>query len=290
MGNCSLNPTPLVQVGNYEFNPNDLINEGHHGLMFQGSPRDNQMFEIAVKQISYDLKRETFSLIEEELKKLMIPSHKNIARYIDYYYNRRDEKLYFIIEFCAHGSLENIIEGPTKHNLTENLQTSLSYCKQIVNGVVALHEAGIIHENLRAHNILIHYDTLKISDFGLTELERISTGQRRKKYSIYKAPELMQINPNITNKCDIWSMGVIMYQIVYKNRPLEVINGQYKVGALESGKCPLLDDLIARCIQVDPEMRISSSEVKEHPFMDTTLSGRKTGSNVRFSTDSLFKR
>ena len=290
MGNCSLNPTPLVQVGEYEFNPNDVISEGQHGPLFQGSPRNNQMFEIAVKQISYDLKPETFGFIEEVLKKLMVPNHKNIARYIDYYYNRKDQKLYFIMEFCAHGSLQNIIQGPTKHNLTEDLRTSLGYCQQIVNGVLALHDAGIIHENLRAHNILIHYDTLKISDFGLTELERLSTEKKRKRYSIYKAPELMHNNPDITKKCDIWSMGVIMYQIVYKNRPLEVINGQYSIGALESGKCPLLDDLITKCIQMDPKMRISSSESREHPFMSINLGDRKTFTNERLSTESPFKR
>jgi len=174
MGNCNITPIPLIEVGDYEFNPNEVIGAGHHGVLFQGSPKNDRLFEIAVKQVNHTFDPNSFPKIESILQKLMSVSHENLTHYIDYYYNDKEAKLYIMIEFCAHGSLHDLIQNQPKFNPLRSLKTSLSYCKQIINGIIALHHKEIIHENLRPQNILIHYDTLKISDFGMTELERLS--------------------------------------------------------------------------------------------------------------------
>jgi len=267
MGNCAVNPAPLVQVGDYEFNPNDIIGAGHHGIMFQGSPRKDKLFEIAVKVINHSFSTRNYNQIQELLKKLCSVHHENIAHYIDYHYNSKEKKLCLIIEFCAHGSLQDLLNSTPTSNHYADVRKNIQYCHQIIAGLSALHQKGVTHGSLRPHNILIHYDVLKISDFGLTELEKLSVEGAKKKYSIFKAPELFKGAEVITEKCDIWSLGVIMYQLVYRIRPLEVQAGEYKLFDLHTGKCPELDDLIAKCLKINPEERISSEELRRHPFI-----------------------
>jgi len=268
MGNCSISPTPLIQVGEYEFNPNDIIGAGHHGVLFQGSPRKDKLFEIAVKQINHSFDPKHFKEVETILKKLQTIHHENVAHYIDYYYNAKEAKLYLIIEFCAHGNLNDLIQTDNRSNPLDDLKKNVAYCHQIIAGLVALHEKGIYHGNLRPHNILIHYDILKISDFGLIELEKLSVEGAKKKYSIYKAPELFRGSDEINEKCDIWSLGVIMHQLIYKKRPVEVQGGQYKLNlSNRQGKCDALDDLIEKCLKVNPEERISTEELRKHAFI-----------------------
>ena len=277
MGICSISPTPLIQVGEYEFNPNDIIGAGHHGVLFQGSPRKDKLFEIAVKQINHSFDPAHFKEIETILKKLQTVHHENIAHYIDYYYDAKEIKLYLIIEFCAHGNLNDLIQTDHRATPFEDLKRNVGYCHQIIAGLVALHEKGIYHGNLRPHNILIHYDILKISDFGLNELEKLSVEGIKRKYSIYKAPELFRGSEEINEKCDIWSLGVIMHQLIYKTRPVDVQGGQYKLNlSNQRGKYEVLDDLIERCLKVDPQERISTAELRRHPFISFSPSFTKS--------------
>lgn len=268
MGNCNMQPAPLIQVGEYEFDPNDVLGAGHHGMLFQGSPKNDKLFEIAVKQINHKFDVEGLQQAKVLFTKLASVDHENIARYIDYYYENKEGKLYLIIEFCAHGNLHDLMQSDLKFSPLSNLKVALKYCQQIIKGLLAIHEKNIIHQNLRPHNILVNYDTMKISDFALNELEKCSVNKEiSHKLSIYRAPELATGKTEPTQRCDIWSLGVIMYQLLYKNRPVEILSREYKLSEIKTGKCLVLDDLISRCLKVNPEERIGTEALKRHLFV-----------------------
>ena len=267
MGLCNSSASPFIEIGDYEFNPNDLIGTGQDGPLFQGSPKKNRLFEVAVKQVNRTFNSENYEQVEQVLKKLMTPNDTNVARYIDYYYSNENTKLYLIIEFCAHGNLSNIIQNPIKISPSEDLMIGLGYCKQLIKGLQILHDNNIIHGNLKPHSVLVHYDILKISDYGMLNLEKLSIEGTKKKFSIYKSPEMFLERPELTEKSDIWSLGVIMYQIVYKARPLDINNGKHRITGIKTGKCEQFDDLIGKCLKLDPEARIGPDELRRHPFL-----------------------
>ena len=267
MGNCSVQSSPYIQVGNYEFDPRDVIHMSHHGVLFQGTPVDDKFFEIAIKQVYYSFDERHIPQIESVMKKLRSANHENVVHYVDYYYDNRDSRLYIMVDFCAHGTLKDLMRNDLPYSPLQDIKTAFNFCRQLISGVISLHGQGIIHQNLIPQNILIHYDTLKISDYGPTELECLSVEGFRKKSSIYLAPELFAKGLPATEKCDIWSLGVLMYQIMYKTRPVEVNGGRYIVSELKTGRCADFDDLVQRCLEMDPEKRPNLQELKEHPFV-----------------------
>ena len=169
MGNCGFTPVPLVEVGDYEFNPNDLMGIGRHGSLYEGNPVANQVFQVAIKEINGNFKIEEKAKAEEFIKKLMKVNHTNVAKFIDYHFDE-DLKLYLIIEHCEYGNFHDLLHDMPHAHPIESIQNRIDYCQQLIKGLMAIHEAGITHGHLRAHNILIGHSDLKVSDFGLSEL------------------------------------------------------------------------------------------------------------------------
>lgn len=132
-----------------------------------------------------------------------------------------------ILEYCNGPDLSTYI----KQNKTLNEKEAKMIIKQILSGLLFLnkkHEAKIIHYDLKPQNILFHNGISKISDFGLckvmntedTKLELTSQGVGT---YYYLPPECFirdRENPIlISTKVDIWSLGVIFYEMIYGFKP-----------------------------------------------------------------------
>ena len=92
--------------------------------------------------------------------------------------------------------------------------------RQVVNAIKYLHELTekVIHYDLKPQNIIFHKGRIKITDFGLCKkidsdvIELTSQGAGT---YWYLPPECFAENPQITTKVDIWSIGVIYYEMLY---------------------------------------------------------------------------
>jgi len=62
-----------------------------------------------------------------------------------------------------------------------------------------------------------------------------------------------------------------MYQLLYKLRPVEILHGEYSLGNIKKGKCDILDDLLEKCLQIDPANRIDTKDLENHPFLSLDL-------------------
>lgn len=152
---------------------------------------------------------------EREIELLRKLNHPCIVR-MHYNYSNSNAIAIFL-DFMAGGDLLDRIQQ--MRYLPESLTKCLFY--QICCGVEYLHQQGITHRDLKPDNILLassERETLiRISDFGLSRLQSHSNMATRCGTEIYLAPEVQTLN--YTNKVDIWSLGVILYNCLCGQYP-----------------------------------------------------------------------
>ena len=121
-----------------------------------------------------------------------------------------------VMEPMEKGSLYQILEGP----LSPELQRSIAL--DIAHGLRYLHAHGIFHRDLKSANILVNaYGQAKLSDFGLakTRATSIKTIQPKQRSTAWLAPEYFDPDAQYTAASDVYSYGVILWELATGHRP-----------------------------------------------------------------------
>ena len=274
-----------VIVSGNEINPEKiylktkLLGSGAFGEVWLVHHKDLDR-DFAMKTIK---KRKNKSSDEKEilneiaiLKKL---DHPKILKVIDFF--STPKKYYIITEYCPEGELFNEIikvgkfdEGQAAFIINQILK-AISYC----------HKMNIIHRDIKPENIMITNREkngclqVKLIDLGTAKI--FEKGQQENKYvgsSYYMAPEI--IKRKYDEKCDLWSIGVILYILLTGRPPFdgnddEEILENVKKGVYDkwSYPFPILSaqskDLIFKLLQYDPKKRLNAEEALDHPWFKT---------------------
>ena len=138
-------------------------------------------------------------------------------------------------------------------------------------------EKKIVHRDLKPDNILIkkekNKNIIKLCDYGISKIGQYSKLTSHKGTSQYMAPEIMK-GETFNYKCDLWSLGIIIYELFFKVRPyigeneytiLKEIEffGKKKIKKTNNDK---LDDLIDKLLEKDPKNRITWDDYFNHPI------------------------
>ena len=173
-------------------------------------------------------------------------NHPNIVQCIDIFEN--ESQIFYVFEYLSCGNLKKYLEDLKLFPSDYNTETALKLIFQLIEGTFILHKYGIIHRDIKTTNLMvqinspikksiistsigindlqtIHEDmsdvTLKIIDFGLSEILGINETTNEPYGSLsYKAPELI-MHKNYNFKVDVWSIGITIYYIVYKALPFD---------------------------------------------------------------------
>ncbi|KAI3456149.1 hypothetical protein Pfo_012812 [Paulownia fortunei] len=236
---------------------------GFFGEVFRGSWNG---LEVGIKVfLEQDLTVENIEDFCNEISILSRIRHPNVILFLGAC--TMPPRLSLVTEYMEMGSLYYLIHAS---GLKKKLswQRRLKMLCDICRGLMSIHRMKIVHRDLKSANCLVNkHWTVKICDFGLS---RILTTRPMKVSSSagtpeWMAPELIRSEP-FTEKCDIFSLGVIMWELCTLNRPWEGIPSVqvvYAVGndgqRLEIPEGPL-GKLIADC-WAEPDERPSCQEV-----------------------------
>lgn len=202
------------------------------------------------------------------------PSLGNVSRW----------KTYIITEFCIGGSLRDILRQPELVAATKQVRSSaaqLCVLKQVVEGMKYLHSIGVVHNDLKASNVLLHPSSetncrwsAKIGDFGIAR--RIPPGHARVPLDVmngtvsHMAPELLN-DKFISRATDVYSFAVLLWEVAAQGEtPFSGIDAVDVIAAVvkhdlrpkfaENAFRPLVQ-LATRCWHADPNKRPSFERI-----------------------------
>ncbi|KAI5066678.1 hypothetical protein GOP47_0019302 [Adiantum capillus-veneris] len=190
------------------------------------------------------------------------------------------------LEYMDRGSLADLLRR-SGGKLSDEILVA-RYTRSILQGLHYLHRNGIVHCDIKSHNILIGSSGVKIADFGAARRlhgdnsssigvnKKIDCMQQLRGTPLYMAPEVVQgVEQGLPS--DIWSLGCTVVEMLQGRPPWGHITN---VGALflklgssqESPPLPKLasaeaKDFLRLCLQRDPKARPTAGELLQHPFV-----------------------
>lgn len=151
---------------------------------------------------------------------MMEINHKNILHC--YEYLATSHNYYLVLQLCNQGDFEHYMK--VKHIKKFEEKDALYFLKQIFNGFVELRKHCIIHRDFKLANLFVHDERLIIGDFGFAKkgflLAKTMLGS-----PVTMAPEILfakDENIEYSSKVDLWSVGVVFYQMLFGQAPFDV--------------------------------------------------------------------
>lgn len=252
----------------------EKIGEGCFANVYKATYRDNkETITVAVKEykdkMSDELKKhfflEGFILGEN--------NHPNIIKLIGIV--AEGEKMMIVTEYLEKGELGKYLRANKDSFCTKDL---ISMCTDVASGMAYLERKKCFHRDLASRNCLVT-DTLrvKISDFGMSRLEEQPSMPSSDGYPLlWTAPEVFKNGDTFTSRSDVWSFGILMWEIFSKGQnPYQDISFENRDDFLEivikqgyrmrpPKETPVACyDLMKKCWELLPEDRYNFKEIEK---------------------------
>jgi len=238
-----------------------LIGAGGMGAVYKArQPGLDRLVALKIlpEEFGHDVK---FALrFTREARTLAKLSHPNIVSVHEF--GKVEDTYYFLMEFVDGSTLREVVKAAQlapKH--------ALAIVPHLCDALQYAHDKGVIHRDIKPENILIARDgTVKIADFGLSRIlgnegqQEMLTGTHQVMGTPrYMAPEQLEGSHSVDHRADIYSLGVVFY---------EMLTGELPIGrfAPPSKKVEIdvrLDDVVLRTLEKEPQRRYQhASQVK----------------------------
>ncbi|CAH2252579.1 mitogen-activated kinase kinase kinase 7 isoform X3 [Pelobates cultripes] len=251
------------QIDYKEIEVEEVVGRGTFGVVCKAKWRGK---DVAIKQIESESERKAFIV---ELRQLSRVNHPNIVKL----YGACLNPVCLVMEYAEGGSLYNVLHGaePLPYYTAAH---AMSWCLQCAQGVAYLHSMkpkALIHRDLKPPNLLLVAGgtVLKICDFG-TACDIQTHMTNNKGSAAWMAPEVFE-GSNYSEKCDVFSWGIILWEVITRRKPFDEIGGPaFRImWAVHNGTRPPLiknlpkpiESLMTLCWSKDPPQRPSMEEI-----------------------------
>ncbi|XP_047268510.1 MAP3K epsilon protein kinase 1 isoform X2 [Capsicum annuum] len=265
----------------------DEIGKGAYGRVYKGLDLENGDF-VAIKQVSLEnIAQEDLNIIMQEIDLLKNLNHKNIVKYLGSL--KTKTHLFIILEYVENGSLANIVKPNKFGPFPESLVAV--YISQVLEGLVYLHEQGVIHRDIKGANILTTKEGLvKLADFGVaTKLTEADVNTHSVVGTPYwMAPEVIEMS-GVCAASDIWSVGCTVIELLtcvppyYDLQPMPALFRivQDDHPPIPDSLTPAITDFLRQCFKKDARQRPDAKTLLSHPWIQN--SRRALQSSLRHS-------
>ena len=260
---------------NYEFI--SMLGNGSFGKVRLYRDKNFKELLFAIKTLKKEgISPYQFNLLKREVDILSNMDHPNIVKYFGIFED--DLFIHIVMEYLKGQDLSKIISLKNYNDFSENQMGII--IQQLLKALSFIHSKKIIHRDIKPENILFsdkkNLYTLKLIDFGLAansdqEIKTVGTPS-------YMSPEM--IDGNVTYVSDIWSVGVIVYQMITGDLPFigkddnnktlyeKIKNGNYDTEILNEKDCSEeVKDFINKALQKDIKNRLTVDEALNHPWI-----------------------
>ncbi len=242
------------------------LGSGAMGTVYRGRyTKTNQV--VAVKVMALGLGNTSAAAtgrFERETEILKQLKHPNIVRLFGV--GKAHGTRYFAMEYIEGQSLDHVMARRDRMSWQEVVALGKQLCAALQHA----HEKGIVHRDLKPSNLMVLRDgTVKLTDFGIAkDLDETQLTQTNCTVGTasYMSPEQCRGERNLTNKSDLYSLGVVFYELVTGEKPfrsenamemfLMHVQGEFVRPARRVPDMPIwLDTLICQLLEKKPEQR-----------------------------------
>jgi serine/threonine-protein kinase len=273
----SSNPlTSSDPIGGGRFTPGQIIAERYRVVALAGRGGMGEVYRaedltlgqvVALKFLPEALSQDAAALarFHAEVRTARQVSHPNVCRMFDI--GDADGTLFLSMEYVDGEDLASVVRRIGR--LSPDKATEIA--RQICAGLAAAHERSVIHRDLKPANVMLDgTGKIRIMDFGLAGIAaNIKGADVRAGTPAYMAPEQLA-SREVSTKSDLYSLGLILYEILTGKRAFEASTLPELMKQRESGTItspstlvrdldPLIERVILRCLESDPEKRPASA-------------------------------
>ena len=204
-----------------------------------------------------------------EIRILASLTHPNIIGYKEAFFDENSKTLNIVMEYADDGDIDKKIKDNLRKRNLFSEETIWSWIIQILEGLKYLHDNKIMHRDLKCANIFLMKDgILKLGDLNVSKIAKLGMAQTQTGTPYYISPEIWKEQP-YDYKCDIWSVGCIIYEICTLRPPFRgnslkelytnIMNGYY----LPISNCYSNDlkDIISMMLVIDNKKRASTDQL-----------------------------
>ena len=268
----------------------EQIGKGSYGKIYLAFDKKQEK-KVALKIINknfLDILNKTEEAFIEQYMLKICNENKNIINLLGCFTTK--EKLIFVLDYYKNGNFEDYLKNIQTENGLLSYETAKFYLAEILNILKYLQKNNISHLDLKPNNFLLDSRLhLKLIDFSTAKIQNKKFNLKTKKFELnqekkinlnnfigtpqYCSPEILNNNVQNFFTCDIWSFGIIMYELFHNKTPFDNYNLNKMIENIKKGEFYLneklpneIKDLIKKCLIVDQNKRITLNEIFIHPF------------------------
>ncbi|KAL8290145.1 hypothetical protein RQP46_003084 [Phenoliferia psychrophenolica] len=225
---------------------------------------------VAIKQIGLsNIPKSELPDIMSEIDLLKNLHHPNIVQYRGFV--KTSDFLYIILEYCENGSLQTVTK---KFGRFPESLVAL-YILQVLQGLLYLHDQGVIHRDIKGSNILATKEgSIKLADFGVATRAGGPADSAVVGSPYWMAPEVVD-QTGATTASDIWSLGALVIELITGKPPYHFLDPMPALFRIVNDDCPpipdtasaVVRDFLLQCFQKDGNLRIGARKLLRHPWM-----------------------
>lgn len=313
----------MVIVRDITYTKLECVGKGGSSKVYKVMAPNKKIFALKRIRLNGRDKEAATGFLDEITLLTRLKGKSNIIQLIDSEVHKRDGIIYMVLE-CGDIDLAKLLQrheaarqerrsitGGSSHTSGTDVDENFvrMYWEQMLHAVDIIHRERIVHSDLKPANFLMVEGQLKLIDFGIAKAIQADTTSIARESQVgtlnYMSPEAITGGTSrggapptkVGRASDIWSLGCILYQMVYGKTPFAhlpfiqkmhaIIDENHEI-AFPPLSNPHLLDVIQRCLRRHPKSRITMQELLDHPFLHPALPDAKQHhDSIELSKDQL---